>query len=173
MFERVSQLRRRGEGCRWWSRWGRPLLYIFLPRPCPTRKKSTFINLVRDICAHNFRDPAIKLRPERERSGVRSTISRLLYLLFDFVYIIFKLEAETDNSERHIHFSTVHCATSNSNSLRNKENKKIRRELCVDWKREKNDRCPAPHSVKGKLIKLWWPRLEIYRRHILQTQLSW
>lgn len=24
-------------------------------------KKSTFINLLRDICAHNFRDPAIKL----------------------------------------------------------------------------------------------------------------
>lgn len=73
------------------------ILYIFLPHPCPTRKKSTFINLARDICAHNFRDPAIKLRLERERSGVRSTISRLLYLLFDFVYIIFKLEVETDN----------------------------------------------------------------------------
>lgn len=53
------------------------LLYIFLPvRPsCPTRKKSTFINLPRDICAHNFRDPAIKLRPEREL-GVGYTISR-------------------------------------------------------------------------------------------------
>lgn len=43
--------------------------------PVTRRKKSTFINLPRDICAHNFRDPAIKLRPKREL-GVGYTISR-------------------------------------------------------------------------------------------------
>ncbi|GLV38871.1 hypothetical protein CBL_05870 [Carabus blaptoides fortunei] len=38
-----------------------------------TRKKSTFINLPRDICAHNFRDPAIKLQAQTLRTHTYPT----------------------------------------------------------------------------------------------------
>lgn len=60
---------------------GGAVLYIFLPfRPCLTRKKSTFINLLRDICAHNFRDPAIKL--QAQTPGARCWIHHFLQALF-------------------------------------------------------------------------------------------
>lgn len=78
---RVTSVASGGEEAR------RTVLYIFLPfRPCLTRKKSTFINLLRDICAHNFRDPAIKLQAQTLEAvhGVGYTISSRHYLLFDF-----------------------------------------------------------------------------------------
>lgn len=50
---------------------------------CAT-KKSTFINLTRDICAHNFRDPAIKLRSE---SGAASVLD-FPFLFYFICYLI-------------------------------------------------------------------------------------
>lgn len=50
---------------------GRYCIYFFHASSSPlprTRKKSTFINLPRDICAHNFRDPAIKLQAQTPRT---------------------------------------------------------------------------------------------------------
>ena len=79
-------------------------MYIYISSRCHRRphsptapKKSTFINLLRDICAHNFRDPAIKLLRLQRELGVGSAISRSLYLLFDFVHVIHEILARPAN----------------------------------------------------------------------------